>query len=1161
MNPLSALFKALEVAGIGLDAEAARDAVWLAPYLMAPPSARDEMAGPDVSTSPPAGSAAPATAGASGNAGADTDVPRTEQPTRRAVSGQPAGAAEPATAMTLTRVQVPRAAGLAGERGVPGALRPLRRKRWLPSAPVDEVETVRRAIEDDLWLPAYQPIAERWLELALVVDRGVSMAVWQDQARVLTRAFTRAAAFRDVREWSLVSEGEDIGVRRRSGRDTASSTPVRRRSPFGGGRRGLVLVITDCVSAGWHDGSVVTLLRDWSLQSPVALLPVLPERLWKRTALADAARVRLRAVTAAAVNSRFHWVADLPLEEAGGRSRGIGVPRDLALFPVVTAAPASLLRLARLVAGVGDDAVDGVMFDTEMMAPLPPAPAMSPQERVRRFWSVSSKAASQLASLLSATPVPSTGLIGLLRRELIPGADASAEAEVLFSGLLRAPVDADSRTGDIPLVFQDDVRPLLLQNAPVDRVLETLRRVSSQTAMPGVSAQMFDTWMANPSSGQAQLRPASDPVAMHMAAVLEQIGGSYARIVHPEARKGSAVQEPTPTRTKPGQAAAQRFIVRTREPVDTPPGTKPVCFVIMGFGMKVDYATNRSLDLDKSYRLLIKPAVESAGFECVRADEIIHSGVIDAPLYEQLLQADLVIADLSTSNPMALYELGVRHGLRPRTTLIMAEEQFRLPFDVGHMVVQRYQHLGSGIDAEEARRVQHALTEAIHERQSNDTVDSPVYVFLPDLQPPAIDETATRDELPRTGGDVRTCFVTMGFGEKADYTTGRTLNLDSVYRHIIKPAVEEAGMRCLRADEIVHSGAIDRPVFDQLLSADVVIADLSTYNANALYELGIRHALRPGSTIVMAEREFRLPFDLPHVSILSYEHLGRDLGFEEVARVRSQLTARLLAVAESREADSPVYVFLRDLEPPSRTPPPEGAESPAADSDAASLSELLDDARRNGDWRAMEEYAERLARLRPADPYPKRQMAMAAYKSRQPDPESSLSRAKSMIEDLHPRSTRDVETRAIWASIHKRLWDLKRNRGDLNEAVEAYRAAFEVGNDVHAGINLAFMLTVRAVEGSDNWRSDVGEAQEVRHRVVEICQRQLSTQEGAAPAERFWTMATLAEAWIGLGNIEPADEVLRRLRAEGAERWMVESVDTQIEKLRALLTRIPGDYA
>ena len=56
--------------------------------------------------------------------------------------------------------------------------------------------------------------------------------------------------------------------------------------------------------------------------------------------------------------------------------------------------------------------------------------------------------------------------------------------------------------------------------------------------------------------------------------------------------------------------------------------------------------------------------------------------------------------------------------------------------------------------------------------------------------------------------------------------------------HIIKPAVEEAGLECTRADEIPHLGVIDVPMYDRLLKADVVVEDISTSNKNAFYELG-----------------------------------------------------------------------------------------------------------------------------------------------------------------------------------------------------------------------------------------------------------------------------------------------------------------------------------
>ncbi|MDL1893462.1 tetratricopeptide repeat protein, partial [Sphingobacteriales bacterium CHB3] len=83
-------------------------------------------------------------------------------------------------------------------------------------------------------------------------------------------------------------------------------------------------------------------------------------------------------------------------------------------------------------------------------------------------------------------------------------------------------------------------------------------------------------------------------------------------------------------------------------------------FVAMPFGVK------EGIDFNKVYSDLIKPALESAGFDVFRADEEIRGGNIRTDMFQELLLADLVVADLSIDNPNVWYELGVRHALRSR---------------------------------------------------------------------------------------------------------------------------------------------------------------------------------------------------------------------------------------------------------------------------------------------------------------------------------------------------------------------------------------------------------------------------------------------------------------------------------------------------------------
>src|SRR5215471_8572806 len=189
----------------------------------------------------------------------------------------------------------------------------------------------------------------------------------------------------------------------------------------------------------------------------------------------------------------------------------------------------------------------------------------------------------------------------------------------------------------------------------------------------------------------------------------------------------------------------------------------------------------------------------------------------------------------------------------------------------------------------------------------------------------------------------KTCFVVMGFGEKTDYYSNpqRVLNLNRTYEDIIEPAVTASGLECIRADKIIHSTVIDKPMYENLLEADLVIADLSTSNANAIYELGVRHALKPRTTIVIAEDKFSFPFDLNHLSIAKYEHLGKEIGFREVMRMREVLQQKIAALVGTDETDSPVFLFLPHLEGDGRedTRP---AAPPAPKQDEKSLADLLE---------------------------------------------------------------------------------------------------------------------------------------------------------------------------------------------------------------------------
>ena len=87
---------------------------------------------------------------------------------------------------------------------------------------------------------------------------------------------------------------------------------------------------------------------------------------------------------------------------------------------------------------------------------------------------------------------------------------------------------------------------------------------------------------------------------------------------------------------------------------------KNTCFVIMGFGKKNHTDFGITFDLDKAYQKIIRPAAEKLGYECIRANEIDDSGLIEKSMYAILMQADLVIAYVTTDNANAMYEVMVQ---------------------------------------------------------------------------------------------------------------------------------------------------------------------------------------------------------------------------------------------------------------------------------------------------------------------------------------------------------------------------------------------------------------------------------------------------------------------------------------------------------------------
>ncbi|MFO4650298.1 hypothetical protein V5H01_17035 [Vibrio cholerae] len=121
----------------------------------------------------------------------------------------------------------------------------------------------------------------------------------------------------------------------------------------------------------------------------------------------------------------------------------------------------------------------------------------------------------------------------------------------------------------------------------------------------------------------------------------------------------------------------------------------------------------------------------------------------------------------------------------------------------------------------------------------------------------------------------KTCFVVMAIGDQE--VNGQKITYDELkekYDNLIKEAVIKAreNLEVVRADEISLPGTITTDIITRLMHSDYVIADVTFPNPNVFYELGLRHACRPGTIIIKDKSGPNVPFDIAHLRYIEYEN-------------------------------------------------------------------------------------------------------------------------------------------------------------------------------------------------------------------------------------------------------------------------------------------------
>jgi tetratricopeptide (TPR) repeat protein len=372
------------------------------------------------------------------------------------------------------------------------------------------------------------------------------------------------------------------------------------------------------------------------------------------------------------------------------------------------------------------------------------------------------------------------------------------------------------------------------------------------------------------------------------------------------------------------------------------------------------------------------------------------------------------------------------------------------------------------------------------------------------------------------------------------------------------------GFLCFRTIELNYSGSIERKMYEYILKADFVVADLSTLNPNALYELGVRHALKPFTTIMIGESSLfgdkskgipsRLPFDLNHYVIIPYEHLGTEITAAEKEKFHQRLKKLITELKDKDEQDSPVFDNLKLTDSFSKF------EIKAIKEDLANGNSLQDILKEAETLKKNNKLSEALAKFKEAremvhlyqhndSEYITQRIVLCTYKSN-PNDLATLQEAWNELKKLEPEKSNNTETLGLAGAIQKRLYEISNNIEHAELAHKMYNKGFIINDDYYTGINAAFMQNVLAQHATEgdfyNQLADYTRLNVLKNINAIIQSGQLYQRN-----DTQWILQTKAEAEFMLDKTNEYQKTLIKLEDLNVP-FNSASFNEQMEKLKKM---------
>ena len=445
------------------------------------------------------------------------------------------------------------------------------------------------------------------------------------------------------------------------------------------------------------------------------------------------------------------------------------------------------------------------------------------------------------------------------------------------------------------------------------------------------------------------------------------------------------------------------------------------------------------------------------------------------------------------------------------------------------------------------------------------------------------------------------CFVITSFGEKENlndlkskFSEGKKgpvqkINFDKIYDELVKPAILKAGLEPLIEREEKSMGSIHKTMYEKIILCEFCIADLTNFNPNAYYELGMRYAVKPFTTIpIIASSHFPLPFDVGPNRTFAYQVDG-DFNLCDLKNDRDKLVQILVDAKKNRSTDSPLYdmingiafqnsvahektdvfrdkviydeeikkklAYARNLTSDDKNKEKSlriaairkvEKQKPLENMATAVLIDIMISYRNIEAFNEMLDFIRKLPRYVRETVMVQEQLAFVLNRNggkAKPVDEVMIDEAESVLRKLESEKKASSESYGIWGRIYKdkflrayKTGNKGEARAHLKNALEYYKKGFESDpRDAYPGVNYATCLEL------------LGE-KETALRLVPAVEYSVNSKMRRKDPD-YWDYATLLELAVIEYRYDKAEEFFYQAKPLANESWMLETTRNNLEMI------------